>query len=202
MSNNWLEGWSHSKGEWERIRANHSQGQGWDKVLQEFSYAVECPHFICFCSCSSVSPCLSVFSCACKKSAFKAVLSYSGIKNCHPTLSTRQSMAAHVLCEGKHQGCSGRGELCAWLGLLVPLAGCHVGLYLVPVHTQLYHLERWTVVARPCLENLQETTESPHGDPHFMKTWNLCSLAPNALASFPNLTRDAFLLQGSMSTQI
>lgn len=69
-------------------------------------------------------PDLAVFSCACKKSAFKAVLSYSGIKSWHLTVSTRQPMAAHVLCEGKHQGCNGRGELCAWLGLPVPLAGC------------------------------------------------------------------------------
>lgn len=80
-----------------------------------------------------------------------------------------------------------------------------VGLYLLPVHTPLSHLERWTVVARPCLEILQETTERPHGDPHIMKTWNPCSLTPNSLTphrTFPSLTRDAFLLQSSMHTQI
>lgn len=80
-----------------------------------------------------------------------------------------------------------------------------VGLYLLPVHTPLSHLERWTVVATPCLEILQETTESPHGDPHFMKTWNPCSLTPKALvlhSTFPSLTHDVFLLQSSMHTQI
>lgn len=39
------------------------------------------------------------------------MLSYSGIENWQSTLSARQLAAARVLCEGKHQGRSGRGEL-------------------------------------------------------------------------------------------
>lgn len=91
-------------------------------------------------------------------------------------------LALHTVCQAslwqlmasakqKHSGCRGRRELLCLAGSSHPVpAGrlpeqqqnaASIAIYLLPLRRQLSHLERRIVVAKPCLEILQERTESP-----------------------------------------
>lgn len=72
-------------------------------------------------------------------------------------------MAAALLSEGKHWESRGRERrVSAWLAVHpCPLGMVGIAIYLLPVRRQLFHLGRWTAVARPCLEILWERTEKP-----------------------------------------
>lgn len=72
-------------------------------------------------------------------------------------------MAAALLSEGKHWESRGRERrVSAWLAVHpCPLGMVGIAIYLLPVRRQLFHLGRWTAVARPCLEILWKRTEKP-----------------------------------------
>lgn len=127
--------------------------------------------------CISVPEYLSLFVLA-KNQLLKLcspiLASRTGIPYCLPGNSWQLVCSAR---ESSGDAVAGESFVPGWVSLSHWQAAS-VGFYLLPVRTKLSHLERWTVVARPCLEILQETTESPPWGPTLHE--NLESLQPHS----------------------